>query len=293
METVPGEELDPAEWVNAEPWCEHCGVRRRRHITYLVRRGGDGARQIGSRCLADYTGGCDPLRAVRQAEVLAEARREVVEAEGAARPVPPAPEEAWGLEEFLAHVAMATRADGFVAKSRTDGRLATGDVAWRAMVEGARLDGAAWAEAEAVVRWARGELAELAERSEYEDRVVWALSRPRLRERGRYLVASAIYAHERATAAVHLGEVGERVEAVLRVEAVAGKPTMQGRYGPVYYHRLRDQLGRLVVWSATGRRLERGARYWVRGTVRKHGRSGDEAATVIHRCRVEAAGGEG
>jgi hypothetical protein len=49
-------DLDRAAWSGAGPWCEHCGLLRRRTVTYLVRRGGGEIRQIGSSCLREYTG---------------------------------------------------------------------------------------------------------------------------------------------------------------------------------------------------------------------------------------------
>jgi hypothetical protein len=102
-----------------------------------------------------------------------------------------------------------------------------------------------------VVRWARGELAERADRGEYEDRLVWALTRPRLRSGERYLGPSALRACVRAKAP-HVADPGPRVKLAVRVELAARVP-MRGRYGDAYLHRLRDDFGRLVVWSATGR----------------------------------------
>jgi hypothetical protein len=68
-----GQRLDRGAWSGAEPWCEHCGLLRRRTVTYLVRDGGGEVRQIGSSCLRDYTGR-DLARALRQAELLERAR---------------------------------------------------------------------------------------------------------------------------------------------------------------------------------------------------------------------------
>ena len=46
--------IDRTAWAGAEPWCEHCGLLRRRTITYLVRRGGADIRQICSQAPALY-----------------------------------------------------------------------------------------------------------------------------------------------------------------------------------------------------------------------------------------------
>jgi hypothetical protein len=60
-----GPGIERGAWSGAEPWCEHCGLLRRRTVTYLVRDGSGEVRQIGSSCLRDYTGH-DLARAVRQ-----------------------------------------------------------------------------------------------------------------------------------------------------------------------------------------------------------------------------------
>ena len=76
MEPVPGEEaLLSSRWRDAEPWCGHCAVRRRRHVTYLL-RGEEGVTQVGSSCLADFTGERDPVRAARQAQLLTQAEEQ-------------------------------------------------------------------------------------------------------------------------------------------------------------------------------------------------------------------------
>jgi hypothetical protein len=69
-------DLDRAAWSGAGPWCEHCGLLRRRTVTFLVRRGDGEIRQIGSSCLRDYTGH-DLPRVARQAELMRKGRAEV------------------------------------------------------------------------------------------------------------------------------------------------------------------------------------------------------------------------
>jgi hypothetical protein len=282
LEPVPGEEgLEESDWRTAEPWCEHCAVRRRRHVTYLL-RGDRELVQVDSSCLGDFTGEHDPVRAARQAHLLAQARRVTA---GRGVIVDEAPGDLVQLEDVLGWVCELAADEGFRSRrrARENGVEATGDRAWERM-HGGRASAGATATAGGVIRWARNDLAELVDRSEYEDRLVWALSRPRLGYAERYLVASALGAYVRSREP-HLADPGERVEAEVWVELAArrGRP---GRFGRSYLHRLRDGFGRLIVWYATDRRLERGGRYQLRGTVRRKGRFGDESATVVHRCWV-------
>jgi hypothetical protein len=279
VDVVPGEAVDVGRWRVAEPWCEHCAVRRQRHVTYLLRQGAARPIQVGSSCLGDFTGAHDPLRAARQAEILGQARRAL---RGSTGEVGPAPADTALVETFLASVEVAGMV-GFCSRRRAEGEVASADRAWNAAFHDAP-GREALGEAAAVMRWVRDELAEETQRSEYEDRLVWALSRPRLSHAERNLVASAVQAHAQAKAP-YVGEPGERVTIVVRVEATASD-AVRGRWGDAYLHRLHDGVGRLVIWYATRRRLQRSAHYELRGTVRRCGSFGSEAATVMTRCRA-------
>lgn len=48
----------PERYLTAVPACDHCGSRRHRKTTYVIRNASDGAyRQVGKSCLREYTGG--------------------------------------------------------------------------------------------------------------------------------------------------------------------------------------------------------------------------------------------
>lgn len=50
----------PERYYTAEPVCEHCGSKRRRKDTYIVRNTVTGEfKQVGKSCLKDFTGGLD------------------------------------------------------------------------------------------------------------------------------------------------------------------------------------------------------------------------------------------
>jgi len=56
LEAVPGESV-PVEYRTAGPNCDHCGTRRRRKDTFLVKHIETGeVRQVGSTCLHDFLG---------------------------------------------------------------------------------------------------------------------------------------------------------------------------------------------------------------------------------------------
>jgi hypothetical protein len=134
-----GPGLDPVAWSRAEPWCEHCGLLRRRTVTYLVRSGRGEIRQIGSSCLRDYTGH-DLARAVWQAELL---ERGAAAIERTARSPGTGVSRHPPLEEFLALVVRVVdeRQGGtFVSRSRSSQRRpASADLALGAWADGKRL----------------------------------------------------------------------------------------------------------------------------------------------------------
>ena len=123
-----GSRLDPQAFQ--APWCEHCGLRRRRKATFVVAGVDRGElRQVGSGCLRDFLGGHDPERACRQAEYLALARGELNGAEDAARP------SESGVEVFAAHAAHVVRAHGFISREQAQrsGRPPSADLALRSL----------------------------------------------------------------------------------------------------------------------------------------------------------------
>jgi hypothetical protein len=152
LEPVPGEEgLEDSEWAAADPWCEHCAVRRRCHVTYLL-RGDRELVQVGSSCLGDFTGEHDPARAARQAQLLAQARRETA---GRGLIVDDAPGDLVPLGDFLSWVCELAAQGGFRSRrrARENGVEATGDRAWERMHR-ARASAGARATASRVIRWA-------------------------------------------------------------------------------------------------------------------------------------------
>jgi hypothetical protein len=84
-----------------------------------------------------------------------------------------------------------------------------------------------------------------------------------------------------------LGPVGARVEAKVEVKAL--RAVGRNRFGDVVWHGMRDERERWVSWFASGgRRLRRGTRYRLRGTVRRHGEWRGRPVTVLTRCRAES-----
>jgi hypothetical protein len=282
VEVVPGEALPAGDWQDAPPRCDHCGLRRRRRTTVLLRhRSGDVA-QVGTGCLEDFTGERDLLASASLRSVLEEAS-----GPGIARDDLPEPT----MGDFLTAVAADARERGFVAKAdASDPTESTAERAARRLGNGGESSAADRKLADDVERWVLRELAETPELSAYEARLVSVFRRSeRVGERDAAIVASAWLSYERAQQrgawGRYAGDVGQTVEVEVSVRKVR-RAERESRWGPVVWHALRDENGLSLSWFAVGKRLEEGARYRLRGRVRRHESFRGQAVTVLERCRV-------
>jgi hypothetical protein len=274
--------LERSAWAGAEPWCEHCGLLRRRRVSLLVRHRRGAVRQIGSSCLRDYTGH-DLGRALRQVELIERARAAVSkEALGAIDDAARPP-----LDAFLALVIGVVRErqrGEFVTRSADRDGQASADLALAAWRNGERPERALLQEASSLLAWGRRHLGGRRWPSAYECRLLELLERGgRLGRSEPAIVAGVYLVRERWRRRVFLGAVGATVEAEVKVHAVRGAG--RNRFGEVNWHGMRDRSGRLVSWFASGgRRLEEGERYRLRGRVRRHGEWRGRPVTVLSRC---------
>lgn len=79
--SMPGEEL-PAEWRSADASCNHCGFRRNRKDTFIMRNHEtNNYIQVGRTCLKDFFGH-DPAEVARRAQFIVNVHDMVREAKG-------------------------------------------------------------------------------------------------------------------------------------------------------------------------------------------------------------------
>jgi hypothetical protein len=166
----------PDYYRTAQPNCDHCGHKRMRRDTFLVREDATGEfKQIGSTCLTDFFEGQDPAKIARLAEYLGYAREigDALEGNGEAS----LNDRRWiSLEAFLQNAAAMVRVLGWVS-----GKAAYNDPSLTAtkistmqnmFTTGYRepITAADEATAEAALAWARS-LGEKADPSEFEHNV--------------------------------------------------------------------------------------------------------------------------
>lgn len=296
----------PERYRHSEPNCDHCGVRRQRRDTFLLRcdEGDEKGvfRQVGSSCLADFFGH-DPYKIARLAEILGYAH-EVGRSS-----------EVWSggiadlryidIEDYLGHCAMAVRLFGWVSatQARETGVQATYDRALDSMLWQATRDLYEVTDedrqfAVAAQSWARS-LADKERKTEWENSVLVIANAEAMELRSAGFAASivGVYARERARRAAGealrtrmarsraLGQPGERLRD-LRATVLTHK-TLETDYGLSHLYRFITDDDAVLVWFATsGWNLREGDKVTVTGTVKRHAPREGVVETTLTRCRV-------
>ena len=286
----------------------------------------DGYQQIGRTCTQDFLGGVDPRAVAAQLESLLEACGAADSMEG---------DDGWGgggggrfsggwpIREFLSVTAALVRSEGWVSRGQArdrDGLCATADSVLyyldpprnavaradhKRFVEAHPVTDADLADADAALEYARGELAEHANLSDYLWNLRVSCSMASVDHRTAGITASLVQHWRReiarrvetATRALrpseHVGAVGERLR--LRLTLASVRP-IEGMYTS-YLHKFRTDDDDALCWFASditqdlpgGVRGELviGQSYWIRGSVKAHNdspRFGRE--TLLTRCTV-------
>jgi hypothetical protein len=284
-----GELIDIDAWSRSEGWCEHCRTRRLRRTTFLLRRFDGRFAQVGSNCLADFTGHLDAVRLLRPARRArsprnARTRRDVSEARS--------PTEYIDTTAYLTHVAHAIMDSGFVpVASATRGLAATWSGALVELNHGRAPSARARRRAQDTLAWVRTELGGHGSLDDFERRLVQVLTRDRLTLRELPTAAAGVYAYHRhlrrqiaarEKAGEYIGAPGEVTTAMLTVRRVERVATSSG---PVHRHVMCDQLGRLAIWDTAEQPLSIGP-HRLRVAVSAHQRVDRRPATIVERCEA-------
>lgn len=313
IKAVPGgPAFDARPWRDHPPDCEHCNVNRRRNNTYLVVDEDDGVRQVGSSCLADYTGHASPEALARWASVLAEfdaTLRSGGEGGDDEQSLMP-------TDEYLAAVAAEIRRNGWRSRGSVyeHGGTASADAAtadyWD-RVHGSRqtqhppapprVEDVQLA-ADALV-WARGLNEQAIGDSDYLHNLSVATSPEAISHERTGLVGSTIVAYQRAhdqavtrrrrdaeraaliASSTHQGTPGEKLTGLeVRVHRVGRGVSNQ--WGTSYPVDLVDDAGNAYQWWAKDDDIAEGSRIRVKSaTVKAHGAYQGLAQTELSHIR--------
>ena len=295
------ETADLTRYRHAGPDCDHCRLDRRRKQTYVLLETAKGElRQVGTNCLADYTGAHNPDRVATWAEWLwaldrdlgTEGSDDFFGSEGGGR-------VAIATDEYLANVAVMIRENGWLARWRRSdygdmerNEDSTADMAHRNITNYGKRDRqgtALWVDpvaedyelARATLEWVREDLAERDGLDEYQHNLVTYCRSNYLPEKGDGFIASAINARKR-----ELGQILERERKVKlaetsewfgdvkqRIKGLTLTVTFTREFDSAYGVRVLTKgytpEGNGVVWWGKGG-LDQGRTYQVDATVKAH-----------------------
>jgi hypothetical protein len=280
----------------AEPCCEHCNTTRQRNKTAVLREQDGGTlKQVGSSCVADFTGGHNVERALGLCSLMHELREAMDDDEFFAVRRPP------GSVSVRAALAIASRIiheHGFVSREAAEyQRTAPTSMAVREAIEVPSIRRKSLPTvvdldvADRTLAW----VDTLEDDGAYQGNLRAAVYRPYADDRVVGLLASGIAAFQRKIEKdtsreptekqnAHVGAVKDKLEFDADVITVRER---DGTYGITQQIVMRDDQGRTLVWWASRpMEIERGDRVRCRGTIKGHDSWDGTAQTMLTRCNI-------
>jgi hypothetical protein len=314
LRTVPGEEC-PEQYRNAGPDCDHCGHKRKRNVSYVLRHENGEHKQVGSTCIKDFLGA--------QFESMLNCYRYLLCLDGSE--YNEAPRAGFSVETsaYLTLCAASIREFGWVAKSHgsspcrlhmhkgidlncSECKIPTAGRIWDALRGYTSLpmvsdeDKAMAAKAQA---WAVGLVAS----NDYLHNIKTIAGCEVIKRKQAGFAGSIVSSYQRAMAKEeekaakekarkaqladkeanggneHQGTVGEPL-------TVSGSLVFSrechGYYGTSYLYKFASPKGTVVWFASRDQDLATGDAVTLTGRVKKHDSYKGERQTVLTRCRV-------
>ncbi len=303
-----GDQEIPRKYRKADMTCDHCGTKRKRNATYIIRSTETGEyKQVGRSCLKDFMGHGDPARFADFLAAIAEFVKEV---------------EDWGddgdtaywdndelpsnkyfsIEKYLGYVVASIERHGWTSRAEAQfGDYATADAAadWMFPPKHQRTEPVpekALRKAKAALAWIRKKPEKWATTNYLQNlRLLCKEDVIGADEIG--IAASLITVYDRekeserrerdiaaGKGSKHVGAVGERRDFRLKITSI--KP-YDGNYGMVYITKLLDDDGNEFTWFASNEPGEEGKTYNITATVKKHDEFRGIPQTHITRGKVK------
>jgi len=314
---VPGIIDDiPDKYRTAPPFCDYCGLDRKRVDSFIVRSDSGEYKQVGRNCLAKFLGYSSPERVASYATMLSKLGAEIAEEE----------ERSFSggrgsdyrnLEEFLTMVAAVVEEKGWIsvskAKEREDLTPTVSEV--RFQLSPMSYTGKNWREfkiyptdehkqrAREAIEFARSD--KLTTDSDYKHNLKISTASDVFHNKAAGVVASLIAFQDRDKEwereqvrrreesekskaeyrkGEYVGEVGERI--TVPVNVVFSRE-IGGQFGITYLYKMRDSDGNMFTWFSSNDVLEVDKWYSITGTVKKHEEYEGAKQTILTRCKAE------
>lgn len=294
---IPGQEV-PKRFRTSDPsTCEHCGIRRHRKATYVVRHDSGEYKQVGSSCMKDFLGHSNPENLIKNVDLFAGIEGLLDEYDGFyhVRPM-------WRLETFLAYTVMYVREGGWISRSSAIDMCipATADCVVEALQpprsgekEKPRPTEHDFETAQKVIEYLPRLFAEKTNDYLYNLKVATESAIVTCETAG--IVASAVACYNKHIKienakkdhkpSEHVGNVKER----FTFEAqLIGQNFFDGVYGTTHLMRFRDKDDNIFVWfSSRCADVELEENYKITATVKKHDEYKGTKQTVITRAKLK------
>jgi hypothetical protein len=293
-----GDESLPEKYRTSSSDCDHCHKIRNRNNSYIL-RGEDGEyKQVGSSCLADFTGSNNPERIAQFytdfSDLLADCEEEYDEREGSNLRSHRLTE----VKKYLSYVALAIRLHGWTSKqtSYIDKCESTSEIATDMMYDINFIPEFSVNDTTLVdlsLGWIRAMSGEEVFKSEYLSNLQTVCAGEYTERKQLGLVASLITSYQRHIEKLtkdskpvmsgYIGEVGGKVQLSGNVEKII---EIEGQYGTTYLCRIRTTNNNLVVWFASNPKFEEGDEVTLKATVKGQEVYQGQEQTIITRAKA-------
>ena len=306
LKNVSGLEI-PKRYLTSGSYCEHCNTNRGRASTYLVYNEKGEVKQIGGSCIKDFTGhqNAEAIAALAAYRSLFSSILISDGDEGDGYSGGGGGSTYMALEGFLSEIAAVVREFGY---SKGDERtMSTVDIVLNSKLKDKpEPTPADEAQARAVIEWAKAITDDEAQKVEYLHNIrvlarmgAFAASGKRNQTRLAGSMIAAFLKIEDAKKkrsedadrkpSEFMGKVGVRgTFEKMTVEAIIAR---EGDYGTTYIHKIRDADGNMFTWFASGKSLEKGVVYTMKGTVKAHDEYNGVKQTILSRVIATQTGG--
>lgn len=305
LRIVPGFEIEiPARYRTTPDLCEHCGTNRRRTDTYIVYNDSTNEfKQVGSTCLADFTGTNSPHKAAAFVEMMLDIQHmmaELSDYEGTHH------EYLFPIDFFLAAVVHEIAENGWLSRSKARelyNKISTADRVINAITskyETERIHPTPddYKLAENALEWARETWTPDANLSDYEWTMMVVCNKTAIKYKETGFAASLIQAYNRAMEReterarnlqnkenAYMGNVGEKLTTTATLTRTHEFP---GTFGVTTILTFETETGNTIVWFASNPpKLELNQTVQITGTVKDHKNYNGTNQTVITRAKIK------
>ena len=298
----------PAEYRNRVGECDHCGYKRRRNETYVVRKDDGEFRMVGSSCMKDFLGHIDPHAISSYLEHILYIDSLQSVGDESERDIFGKSESYYDVKQVLSITSAVINVRGWLSKKKAseEGGIATANVVEyillppyklseyeKKLVKEIVISDEDKAKAEDVLQWIKNIDPNVDNEYLYNLSLLSRVTGINYRSLG--ILCSAVYAYDREMTKkqevknnyVNSEFVGKVKDRICLNVTVNKKNRIDSVYGTSIIHHMSDDNGNYLVWFCTSANdLDEGKKYHVKATIKKHDLYNGIKQTLVNRVSV-------